>query len=444
VAIYKLLIKLTNVANFILIPFFVKHRMFKLLCFLFYLNLKKIKKINPKKKPKHVAIVLYKVGGIDDLIESQKIYNNNILYFGCPRTFFKYIFFTIFDNETHNLSDLNYTSNNKKVNCLKKKYKNFLFNFLTILKKKYKIKVFISFNFYLAERELHSACSQSKIPFLILFKESIHSEFQKNYFLYTYRKIKKKFEGNQIAVYSNYAKQLLAKSGVTSINKIKVVGCSRLAASFSYKKIKPKNQILYYAIQNDRGLPNALIDTFGEKFYKNFKQHKTYTKRLNWNSVHVRTVKILKDFAANNPQTKILIKVKVGQNINKNEYKNLPKNVEFLTEGAGHKYLKFSKVVIAWNTTSLLEAIAANRFILVPYFHSHTNFLEKFELKLKLKKNSYGFTEKDFYRKLTSLINSKYDKSNYQHNLQSLEYYLGNKDNKAGLRLDKFIRSNLN
>jgi hypothetical protein len=444
VAIYKLLSKILNIINFLLIPFFVKHKMFNLLCFLFSLNLRKLKKINPKKKPKHVVIVLYKSGGIDDLIESQKKYNNNILYLSCPRIFFKYIFFSIFENKTYNLSDFNYTSKKKKVSFLKRKYKDFLITFLTALKKKYKIKVFISFSFYLSERELHSACSQSKISFLMLYKESIHSEFQKNYFLYTYKKIKEKFEGNQIAVYSNYAKQLFTKSGVAYSNQIKVVGCSRLGASFSYKQIKPKDQILYYAIQNDRGLPNALIDTFGEKFYKDLKQHKDYIKRLNWNSIHLKIVKILKKFAANNPQIKILIKVKVGQNNNKNEYKNLPKNIKFLTEGAGHKYLKFSKVVIAWNTTSLLEAIAANRFILVPYFHSGTKFHEKFQLKLKLKKNNYGYTEKDFYKKLNLLINSKYNSGFFQNNLQSLEYYLGNKDNKAGLRLNKFIQNNLN
>ena len=32
------------------------------------------------------------------------------------------------------------------------------------------------------------------------------------------------------------------------------------------------------------------------------------------------------------------------------------------------KLLRDSKVIIAWNTTAILEAIAANRFILLPYF----------------------------------------------------------------------------
>ena len=62
--------------------------MTNLLCFLLVLNLKKIKKIAPKKKVKHKVIVLYKSGGFDDLVESQKILNNDILFLICPRIFF--------------------------------------------------------------------------------------------------------------------------------------------------------------------------------------------------------------------------------------------------------------------------------------------------------------------------------------------------------------------
>tara|TARA_A100000164_G_scaffold365943_1_gene386132 strand:- start:1851 stop:3203 length:1353 start_codon:yes stop_codon:yes gene_type:complete len=435
--------KVLELINKVFIPILVKNEMFNLLCFLLILNLKKIKKIKPKKRIKYKAIVLYKSGGFDDLVESQKMSNNDILYLICPRIFFKYIFFSIFENKSHNLSDLNYLSNEKKIINLKKKYKNFLVNLLKILKKKYRIKLIISFGFYFAERELHSACSKIKIPFLLLFKESIHSEFQKNYFIYTFKKTKGKFNGYKIGVYSKYAKELLLKSGVANNNQIKIIGCSRLGASFSYKKIVPKKQILYYAIQDDRGLPNILIDTFGGKFYRHLTQHKFYKKRIDWNKTHLKTMKILKEFAKKNPKIEILIKVKVGQNSNLNEYKNLPNNIKVFTKGAGHKLLKYSKVVIAWNTTSLLEGIAANRFLIIPYFHGKIKNIKKFELKLNLKTKNYGYTENDFCNKLNLLINSQYDESFFHNNLDSLEYYLGNKDNRAGYRLNNFIRNNL-
>ena len=128
--------KILGMINKILIPLLVKYKMTNLLCFLLVLNLKKIKKIAPKKKVKHKVIVLYKSGGFDDLVESQKILNNDILFLICPRIFFKHIFFSIFENNSYNLSDLNYSSNEKKIIDLKKKISKFFGNFIRNIKKK--------------------------------------------------------------------------------------------------------------------------------------------------------------------------------------------------------------------------------------------------------------------------------------------------------------------
>ena len=67
---------------------------------------------------------MYKSGGFDDLVESQKILNNDILFLICPRIFFKHIFFSIFENNSYNLSDLNYCQM-KKIIDLKKNIKIF-------------------------------------------------------------------------------------------------------------------------------------------------------------------------------------------------------------------------------------------------------------------------------------------------------------------------------
>ena len=67
---------------------------------------------------------------------------------------------------------------------------------------------------------MHEACQKLKIPFVVLFKESIHSEIQKKFFQYTYKKIDEKFNGYKIAVYSKYAKKLLIESNITNNKKI--------------------------------------------------------------------------------------------------------------------------------------------------------------------------------------------------------------------------------
>ena len=441
---YNFLKKILNTLNKILIPILVTHELYNLLSLLLILNLNKIKKILPKNKPKYKAIVLSKSGGTEDLVESQTKYNKNILYLSCPRPFFKHIFLTIFDKSIKDIRDHRYSSKKKKIKNLKIKYKNFLVSFLKILKKRYSFNIFIGFNFnYLSERELHSACQQLKIPFLLLFKESIHTKLQEKYLIYTYKKINEKFNGYKVAAYSKYAKNLLTKSNIIKKDKVEVVGCSRLSLSYRFKKIIPKNQIIYYAMQVNRGLPNALIGIYGRSFYNDLNFYNKYDTNFNWEKVHLKTLKILKIFAHKNPKVSIIVKIKIGEIINANEYKNLPKNMKIVSTGTGHEYLKDSKVVIAWNTTSVLEGIAANRFILMPYFATKNKFSKMVELQLNLKKQSYGKNENDFYKKLNSLMKKKYNNNKINNNLSSLNYYLGNADNKSGLRLDKFIKKNL-
>ncbi len=124
---YKLRLKILSTFNKLLIPFFVKNEMFNLLSWLFILNLTKIKKILPAKKIKNKALVLYRTGGIDDLIQSQKKYNKNILYLACPREFFKHIFLTIFEKENLKFADFKYSNDNKMFKKIKKKNIKFFY-----------------------------------------------------------------------------------------------------------------------------------------------------------------------------------------------------------------------------------------------------------------------------------------------------------------------------
>ena len=61
---------------------------------------------------------------------------------------------------------------------------------------------------------------------------------------------------------------------------------------------------------------------------------------------------------------------------------------------------------------------------------------------LNLKKKNYGYSKNDF-KKLVYFMNEKYNKKIVYNNQYSLKYHLGNIDNKADLRLDRFIRENI-
>ena len=69
-------------------------------------------------------------------------------------------------------------------------------------------------------------------------------------------------------------------------------------------------QDLYYEIQNDRGLPHRFVKQFTNNFFKNLDCHKNYNLKYNWNFLHHKTLKTLKKYAINNPETVIIIKIK--------------------------------------------------------------------------------------------------------------------------------------
>ena len=451
--IYNILSKIKEKINKILINFFVNNEMHKFLCFLLIVNLRKIKQIKPQNHTKFKAIVLSKSGGLEDLIYSQKKYNKNILYLNCPRYFFADIFLAIayglgqknIKNYIKKKENIN-SKEIREIEIVKKKYSIFLINFLKILKKKYNFQIFIGFNFnYSAEKDLHKVCTQLRIPFLLLLKESVITEIEKDYFIHALKKQKEKFNGYKVAVYSNFAKKFLIESNlIDQNNKVEVVGCSRLSASFLYKKKIPKNQILYYAIQNNRGLPNRFIKKFGNRYFNDLKKKEPYNSKYNWNILHKKTLRILKKFAIKNPEILISIKTKTGDLYDKKQYLHLPKNIKVHHSGTGHKLLENSKIIIAWNTTSILEGIASNRLILLPYFHKKSSNLKKRdELILKLKNKNYGYSENDFYKKNNYFVKKKYIINKVYNNQYSLKYYLGNEDNKANLRLNNFIQKNL-
>ncbi len=440
--ILNFLKKIISKVNNSLVKIFVKYELYTLLSILFILNLKKIKGIEAKNKIKFRIIVLAKSGGIEDLISSQKKYNKNIFYLKGSREFIFNIYLKVF-NINHG-DEIRYLSE-KNIKELKNKYISFLINFLKNLKKFYKYDGFIGFNYeYEAEEDLHKACSKLNISFLVIYKESVLTELENKYRIHTLRKKRDKFAGYKLAMYSEYAKNTHVKSNFVEKRSVEVVGCSRLGESFSYKKIKPKNKILYYVIENHRGLPNYWVKVFGNKVFEDLKIHKKYNPNFNWKPLHIKIVKTLKKFAINNPDISIIFKIKTGQSTKDKEYSDLPENIKFQYFGAGHQFIKESKIIIGWNTTALLEGIASNRFILIPRFHKKNNkSKDERELSLDLNSKNYAHSENDLYKKLAYFMKKKYKPNKLNNNLFSLKYYLGNSDNKSDLRLDKFIRNNI-
>ncbi len=428
--------------NKILIPLGSRFCYEKLIYLMFILNLREIKKISPKKR-KYKVIVLSKLGGDLDLYSSQIKYNKNIVYYYFPRYFFKLIF-NVFVSNHQNLSDYKYDIKNKELKLKKENYRKFLSKLISIIQKKLSIDCFIGFNFtYKAERELQAACENNGIKFLTLHKESVGTHLENKVIKHIYKNFIGRYNGHKIAVYNKNEKKMLLETKIARKNQIEIVGCSRLDECFKYRQILPKKKILYYLIDFNRGLPTRFFDIYKNGELNKIKGLNYNFKRINWKKLHTKIIKNLKLFAQNNKNIEIILKGKQGY-YKAEDYNNLPKNFRVVLGGTGGHLLKEAKLIIGWNSTAVLEAIAANRFCLHPFFFKKNKLINEATLKLNSKKISIAFNEKEFQKKLKFFIEKKYDKKKINNNLYPLKYYLNNINGSSGKKLNNFILKNLN
>ena len=110
----------------------------------------------------------------------------------------------------------------------------------------------------------------------------------------------------------------------------------------------------------------------------------------------------------------------------------------------GHKLLKDASAVIAFNSTIVLEAILANRNLIIPNFNNENILKKKFLLNIK--NNEYfANNKKQFIKKINDYLRLKYKAEKLsKSDLETLKYYVGNADGKSGIRVQKFIRRILN
>ena len=128
----------------------------------------------------------------------------------------------------------------------------------------------------------------------------------------------------------NKKKKNLLDAKIINKNRIKVIGCARADKSFQYKKIAPKNQIIYYTIDPLRGSPLRFLKIHSKKFNKKFSTLSKNISTINWRKIHEKIIKILIIFAKENKDFEIIIKEKSGYFQKKTN--NLPENCRYVFE----------------------------------------------------------------------------------------------------------------
>jgi len=122
----------------------------------------------------------------------------------------------------------------------------------------------------------------------------------------------------------------------------------------------------------------------------------------------------------------------------------LPRNCIFIDGGAGHLLLKNASVVIAFNSTTVFEAIASNRNLIIPNFNNENKIYKN--ILHKIDNNKYFVNSKiQFNKKIKLYLNLKHkNKKLTKPDFKTLKFFLGNVDATAGDKMRKFIEKQIN
>lgn len=385
------------------------------------LTIKKNKKINYNLKSKKKIIYLYKSIGIKDLeVSFKKTPSENPIYI-CSRSYFITIFIFFVGNK---VKDFNYINSGSEIDKIK--YKDYLIKMLAFMQKIWNVGGFISSNVvYRADRELQNATKYLGLIFIVIHKESIKSEKGRlvNDWLISVKI--PKFNGNKIIVYNQDEKNSFIRSGFCKRDKIEVCGSPRFDNFIKINKIKKNNKtITFFLIQKNYGLP------IKEKNWivPNHLKKKINCKKFDWSYLENTYKKLIIDFIKKNPDFKIYIKSKpnVNTNIRKSDIIKY-KNVEIISGGDSLDLIRKSKFVVAFNTSVMLEAIAAKRILI------SLKDLVRDKSKKGFMLNTSNF---DLPSSALKNINKiKMNSNNLKEKKKLLLKYMGNIDGKSSLRV---------
>ena len=276
----------------------------------------------------------------------------------------------------------NYITSDPNIEATKLEYRRFLTEIWRHFTARKPIDVALTGNFaYFTEREFAIVLEQAGTPFLALHKENVRPPRRvQEYWSTLYRERRGQFGGRRILVYNDIERELEITTGVIDAKNVTVTGMPRLDKLHRWRKEHrgpvngEKPQILFFAFaRSDKltaiqrkasaGVPGDMEAMEGE------------WGKLSWGQHCVDTHKAIIDLARENPDFEVIVKSK-GQKRKLNDIlrilsdmkDGLPPNVTVITSGDPFDLIARCQVVVGFNTTGLLEAIATGKPVIVPRF----------------------------------------------------------------------------
>lgn len=251
------------------------------------------------------------------------------------------------------------------------KYRKFLKNFLPGLYEKIGVDVVIGAAIhYRQDYDWGAVSDEIGIPFLVLHREG--NVASQSAIEFTRDKLRKfrKFHGTRLLLHNELQREICTEEGYVSVDRSDVVGVLRM-----------DELLINGDVKADRGQDKKRITLFdfgpGTGVMTSFPAHWPHKPKEFLYNMCLKTHVSIFRFAESHPEVEIVIKPKWGGNwinhlnsLYESENINLKDadNILIEPETDVHELLRRTDVVVAFGSTTLMEAAILNLPVIMPYF----------------------------------------------------------------------------
>ena len=230
---------------------------------------------------------------------------------------------------------------------------------------------------YYAEQELAAAMEAAGTAFVALHKENLKTPGLEPLYEDIYRTRKGPFLGRAISTYNEIERGIQARAGTFPAERIHVVGMPRLDDIHAWRRAHagqdastdPRPTVLFMSFNEKTGSPYI-----GRKTAQGQESLAPDLESVRWNDLVRDAHGAVAELARRHPDLRVIIKTKdhawamgalqrgLGEDFQS------PANLEIVSGGDPFALITACDVLCGFNSTSLFEALAAAKPIVVPHF----------------------------------------------------------------------------
>jgi hypothetical protein len=356
-----------------------------------------------------------------------------------------------------------YVSNEPEVEKSKLRYREFLRAVWKHLTGRYRIDAVIGVNFgYYVQREFASALQESGTPFIVLQKENLNgiTPRRADFWRTVYASGRGKFSGRKVLVYNQMERELQISSGIVAPADVIVTGMPRLDRIHRWRRAHAGEetanaQVLFFGFSRKDKIPGRNIRDVKAKGLLNtsatLEEAAERWGELSWEELCTGACQGIVAFARRHPDVRIVVKTKRQttqademMELLRGDGEDLPTNIAIVKGGDPFDLLTQSRVVVGFNTTGLIEALAAGKPVVVPWFGEvHNETLRDIILDMG-NAVDYAHTPAELAEKIATHFEAAVSPASLPENSKNiLDRLVGNSDGAASIRVLEAIAAEL-